>query len=118
MNKHNKNVKINQQIRNNMHNVIVKNGDKMAEKSIKLMIELYRRNIWTDNKCVNIISEGCFSQSQKVRMIAAHFLYVTTEPLEELSDSDEEEKNNATKPTDISYKKGITKNTKNKEKQA
>ena len=55
MNNHHRNVKINQQIRSNIHNVILKNGDKMAEKSIKLMIDLYKRNIWTDNKCVNII---------------------------------------------------------------
>ena len=82
MNRHHKNVKINQQIGNRIHDVICRNGDKMAEKSIKLMIELYKRNIWTDNRTVNTIAEGCFNQSAKVRMIASHFLIATTEPLE------------------------------------
>lgn len=50
----------------------------MTQKSIQLMIDLYKRNIWTDNRCVNIIAEGCFSQSSKIRMISAHFLIATT----------------------------------------
>lgn len=59
----------------------MKNSDKMAQKSIQLMIDLYKRNIWTDNRSVNIIAEGCFSQSSKIRMISSYFLIATTEPL-------------------------------------
>lgn len=117
MNSHHKNVKINQQLRNNILDIITKNGDKMAEKSIKLMVELYKRNIWTDNKSVNAIAEGCFSQSAKVRMISAYFLIATTEPLEELSDSDEDDNKMVKNPSNIQFRKGITKHTKNKEKQ-
>ena len=61
----------------------------MAQKSLQMMIELYKRNVWTDNRSVNIIAEGCFSQSPKIRLIAAHFLIATTERLEELSESED-----------------------------
>lgn len=46
--------------------------------------------------------------------MACHFLMETTMDLEELPDSDDEPE---IKPTDIRAKKGITKQTKNKEKQ-
>lgn len=78
MNRHHKNVKINQQIRDYIYQNVIKSSDKMVQKSIQLMIDLYKRNIWTDNRCVNIIAEGCFSQSSKIRMISSHFLIATT----------------------------------------
>jgi protein SDA1 len=61
-----------------MYNNIVKNGDKMAKKSIQIMIELYKKNIWTDKRTVNIIAEGCFNQSPKICIISAYFLISTT----------------------------------------
>ena len=78
------------------------------------MIQLYKRNVWTDNRTVNIIAEACFAPSTKIRLMACHFLMETTMDLEELPDSDDEPE---IKPTDIRAKKGITKQTKNKEKQ-
>lgn len=78
MNKHHKNLKINKQIRNFIYENVIKNSDKMTEKSVKLMIDLYKRNIWTDNRSVNIIAQGCFNQSAKIRMISAYFLISTT----------------------------------------
>jgi protein SDA1 len=113
MNRHHKNVKINQEIRSFIYGYIVKNADKMAQKALQLMIELYKKNVWTDNRSVNIIAEGCFSQSAKIRMIAAHFLIATTEALEELSESEDE----PTNPSEIKMQKGVTKHTKSKERQ-
>jgi protein SDA1 len=63
MNKHHQNNKINQELKKFISNYANKNGDKTAQKSLQLMIELYRRNIWNDNRSVNIIAEGCFNQS-------------------------------------------------------
>lgn len=78
MNKHSKNQKINQGIMSFIQNYIKNHSDKAAQKSIKLMIDLYKRNIWTDNRAVNIISEGCFSSSPKIRLLSAYFLLETT----------------------------------------
>jgi hypothetical protein len=42
------------------------------------MIELHKRNIWNDTRTVNIIAEGCFNASVKIRLISSHFLITTT----------------------------------------
>ena len=78
MNSHHQNNKINQEIRNFIGNYVPKHTDKTAEKGIKLMIELYKRNVWTDTRSVNIIAEACFAPSSKIRMMACHFLMETT----------------------------------------
>lgn len=82
MNSHHQNNKINQQIRAFVSAYIPKHTDKTAQKSLKLLIELYKRNVWTDNRTVNIIAEACFAPSSRSRMMACHFLMETTMPLE------------------------------------
>ncbi len=74
------------------------------------MITLYKKNIWTDQKTINIIATGCLSDSYKLKLISCYFLVATTELEEydsESSDEEEEEKPNK-------EKKGITKKTKAK----
>lgn len=56
MNIHHQNNKINQQIRAFISNYLPRHADKTAQKSLKLLIELYKRNVWTDNRTVNIIA--------------------------------------------------------------
>lgn len=113
MNSHHQNNKINQQLRAFISGYIPKHNDKTAQKSLRLMIELYKRNVWTDTRSVNIIAESCFAPSTKIRLMACHFLMETTMPLEELPDSDDEPVN----PSEIRAKKGIVRQTKYKEKQ-
>lgn len=57
------------------------------------MIKLYKKTIWNDQKTVNIIAHGCLSESYKIKLIACYFLIETTQPPEELSDSDEDDGN-------------------------
>lgn len=81
MNSHHQNNKINQQIRAFISSYIPKHNDKTSQKSLKMMIELYKRNVWTDTRSVNIIAEACFSPSSRIRLMACHFLMETTMPL-------------------------------------
>jgi protein SDA1 len=78
MNKHHQNNKINQELKKFISQYISKYSDKTAQKSLQLMIDLYKRNIWNDNRSVNIIAEGCFNAAPKIRLIASHFLVSTT----------------------------------------
>jgi len=82
MNKHHKNNAINQELKKFISQYINKNSDKTAQKSLQLMIELYRRNIWNDTRTVNIIADGCFNSAIKIRLISSYFLITTTEHLE------------------------------------
>jgi protein SDA1 len=61
-----------------MQNYNKTHADKTVQKNIQLIIDLYKRNIWTDTRAVNIIAEGCLNQSPKVRLLSAHFLLDTT----------------------------------------
>lgn len=115
INRHRRNNLINRQLQSWIHEYIRKNSDRVARKMVSLCIALYKKNIWSDVKVVNIIGAGCFSQSYKIRLISAHFLISTTEPQEE--ESSDEEDDGPTDPGQIKFRKGITKNTKNKEKQ-
>ena len=37
-----------------------------AKKSLDVMVELYRRNVWNDAKTVNVITTACLSTVTKV----------------------------------------------------
>ena len=37
-----------------------------AKKSLDVMVELYRKNIWNDAKTVNVLTTACFSSVTKV----------------------------------------------------
>ncbi len=78
MNSHHKNNQINQELKKFISQYITKYSDKTAQKSLQVMIDLYKKNIWTDNRTVNIIADGCFNSSHKIRLIASHFLITTT----------------------------------------
>ena len=82
MNKHSKNQKINNALKSFIQAYICNHTNKAAQKCLQLMVKLYKRDIWTDTRTVNIISQGCLSQSPKIRMISAFFLLQSTEQLE------------------------------------
>lgn len=66
--------------------------DELAARMIKIAVDLYNKKIWTDNKVVNLISEGCSHSYEKIVNISCYFLIQTTEQLEqELKSEDEEE---------------------------
>jgi len=56
-----------------MYTMLSDSNAVAAKKSLDVMIELYRRNIWKDAKTVNVISTACFSPVPKVYAMT-HFL--------------------------------------------
>lgn len=109
MNQHHKNQNINKQVQNYIFEILKKNSDNLAKRSIQIMITLYKKNIWNDDKTVNIIAQGCFNDYYKIKLIACYFLIETTEmaDFEESSDDDDEE-NIAT----LNYNKNCARKTK------
>jgi protein SDA1 len=41
-----------------------------------VMIELYKRKIWNDDKTVNVISEGCLNDNPKIIAAACKFFLI------------------------------------------
>ncbi|KAJ2794369.1 Severe Depolymerization of Actin, partial [Coemansia furcata] len=61
-------------------------GALAAKKSLDVCVELYRKNIWTDAKAVNVIAQACFSPITKVMMTAVQFFL---NPQKRSGDNDE-----------------------------
>ncbi|KAJ1906371.1 Severe Depolymerization of Actin [Coemansia sp. IMI 209127] len=63
-------------------------GAIAAKKSLDVCIELYRKNIWTDAKAVNVIAQACFSPITKIMVTAVQFFL---SPQKKSKDGDESE---------------------------
>ncbi|CAD8054780.1 unnamed protein product [Paramecium sonneborni] len=106
-NKKHRNETLNKQIQNFIIDLIKKSQENIAKRALQIMIELYKKNIWKDNKCVNIIAQGCFNQNYKIKLLACYFLIETTENHVEIESSEDEAdkyiqkkgKNKCVKPT-------------------
>ncbi|KAJ2744366.1 Severe Depolymerization of Actin [Coemansia sp. BCRC 34301] len=68
-------------------------GALAAKKSLDVCVELYRKNIWTDAKAVNVIAQACFSPITKVMMTAVQFLLNPQRRSGDNDDSDSEAEN-------------------------
>lgn len=108
MNKHHKNQKINKSIQNIILEILKQNSDGIAKRSLQIMITLYKKGVWTDEKTVNIIASGCHNENYKIKLISCYFLVSTTE-LEQYESSSEEDEE-----VDLREKKGLNKKTRAK----
>ena len=60
-----------------MYTMLRDNNPIAAKKSLDVMVELYRKNIWNDGKTVNVITTACFSPITKVAHV--HVLQLLTQ---------------------------------------
>jgi protein SDA1 len=71
-----------------------------AKKSLDVMIELYKKRVWTDARTVNVIATALDSTVTKLVTTALNFfLSIDTK----IQDEDEAEEANANKPTDVNF---------------
>lgn len=92
LNMKHKDMKLNSTLQNFMFSMLRDSNAKAAKLSADILMELYHKNIWNDQKTVNIIADiGCFSKITKV-MVASlkFFLGKDEEEKEQNSDSDDE----------------------------
>lgn len=118
-----KNNKLNKSLQNYMYTMIVGGGkgqektpadatmaeDTAAKYSLDICIELFRKNIWNDNKTVNIIAEACLSPYNKVLVAAVKFFLGTNKAKTE----DEEEDEDVPDMQQLQFRAAITKKSKN-----
>ncbi|KAK3696721.1 hypothetical protein QZH41_013081 [Actinostola sp. cb2023] len=64
-----RNNKVNNTLQNFLYTMLKDSNAVAAKKSLDVMIELYRRNVWKDAKTVNVITTACFSPVSKVLAI-------------------------------------------------
>ncbi|XP_023307069.2 protein SDA1 homolog [Lucilia cuprina] len=74
MNAKHKDMKLNSTLQNFMYSMLKDANPKAAKMSVDIMIELYKKNIWNDEKTVNVIATvGCFSKITKVQVASLKF---------------------------------------------
>merc|ERR1712123_349357 len=72
-----------------MFTMLKDNATIAAKTSLDVMISLYKKNVWKDEKTVNVIATACFSKVTKILVTAVKFFLGTDEDEDE--DSDDEE---------------------------
>ena len=85
---------INRQLQSFMYTMINDENMTAARRSLDVLIELYRRKIWTDSRTVNAVAHACLSPSARLVVPAIKFflgVYDFTEKDDEESDEENEE---------------------------
>ena len=83
-----KNLKLNKTFQNFMYTMIKDQNEIAARESLQVMVDLYKKNVWKDQKTVNVISEACFSTNLKLVSIAIHFFLGADDKIEQESDDE------------------------------
>ncbi|KCV67702.1 hypothetical protein H696_05810 [Fonticula alba] len=104
-----RNNQLNRVLQNYMYTMIEDRDDTAATKSLEIMIALYKKNVWNDEKTVNIIANACLSSRPKVATIALHFFLSSDEEPEKEDDDDEDIDLRA-----VQFRNRVTKKTKKK----
>ena len=110
-------LKINSQLQNYMYTMLSdKTSPLAAKKSLDVMIDLWRRKIWNDEKTVHAIQNASFSKDTKIKVTALRFFLGMTFYDEEEEEEEEEEK--AEIRAKLSVSKGSLKGVVKKRKKA
>lgn len=51
-------------------------NESASRRSLNIMIELYKRKIWNDEKTCNVIAEACFNENPKITVAACKFFLI------------------------------------------
>ena len=73
LNKNAKVVNINRRLQNFIYGMIQDINEQASKRALSVMIELYKRRIWNDDKTVNVIAQGCLHENPKIVVSACKF---------------------------------------------
>lgn len=89
-----KNNAVNKKLQTFIYDLLKDPNETASKRSLAVMIELYKRKIWNDEKTVNVIAEGCLHENPKIIAAACKFFLVLEydwESESEGGDSDDSE---------------------------
>ena len=88
--------KLNRRLQALLHAKLAGDDEVGAKKALDVLVELYRRGIWTDARAVNAIAGACLSPRPKVMSAAIHF-FLGTDARQAAADVDDDDDENANK---------------------
>ena len=95
INKRATNLKLNRAMQNLVFDMLEDTSPQASKMSLKAMIELYKRRIWTDAKTVNVVASACFSKHEKIVVSGVHFFLGIDQQIDSLEEEEEEQKEEA-----------------------
>eukprot|EP01052_Picozoa_sp_SAG31_P001884 SAG31_NODE_63_length_28659_cov_23.074685_19_plen_839_part_00 len=99
--------KLNRALQNFMYKMVSSQDQLAAQKSLEVMIDLYRRKLWADARTANVISTAVFSSTTKLRVTALNFFIHVDDQIAAMaaqaedSDDDDGDGMGGQKPKDI-----------------
>ncbi|CAI5734275.1 unnamed protein product [Hyaloperonospora brassicae] len=88
-----RNVKVNKALQNFLFEMLEDESDHAAIKSLQVLMELFKRKIWHDQRSVNVIATACTSSNTKLLVMAlSFFLGIDDDILEDEEQQKKEKK--------------------------
>jgi len=82
---------INRKLQNFIYQMLQDPNESACRRSLNVMIELYKRKIWNDEKTVNVIAEACLNENPKIVVAACKFFLILEYDFDSDSDSSDGE---------------------------
>eukprot|EP01138_Halocafeteria_seosinensis_P000707 gb/GECG01000724.1/.p1 GENE.gb/GECG01000724.1/~~gb/GECG01000724.1/.p1 ORF type:complete len:808 (+),score=147.02 gb/GECG01000724.1/:1-2424(+) len=98
---------VNRQLQSYMYTMITDENVTAARRSLDVLIEVYRRKIWTDSRTVNAVAKACLSSYTRLVVPAIKFFLGVYDSSDEGEESDEEDEDK--RKSDASNPKNMTK---------
>lgn len=107
-----KDLRLNSRLQNFMYTMLKDSHTVAAKTSLDVMIALYKKNVWRDEKTVNVITTACFNKVTKIMVTAIKFFLGSD------NDEEEEEEDDDDIPTmkEVSMANRVNKKTRKREK--
>lgn len=106
-----KNNKVNTTLQNFMYTMLRDTNVIAAKKSLDVMVELYRKNVWNDAKTVNVLTTACFSSVTKIVVAALAFFLGKDEENKDKGDSDSDQEPDQSAVRRMLHASGVNKKT-------
>lgn len=68
-------------------------SEVLVKRTLHVLVDLFRKRIWNDAKCANMIASGCFHSATSVAVIASKFLLDSESKTGDVDDNSDEEDN-------------------------
>jgi protein SDA1 len=92
LNANSRNVKVNKALQNFLFEMLQDESEHAAIKSLQVLMELFKRKIWHDQRSVNVIATACTSKNTKLLVMSLSFFLGIDEDILEDEEQQKKEK--------------------------
>uniref|UniRef100_K3WVT4 Protein SDA1 n=1 Tax=Globisporangium ultimum (strain ATCC 200006 / CBS 805.95 / DAOM BR144) TaxID=431595 RepID=K3WVT4_GLOUD len=87
-----KNVKVNKALQNFLFDMLQDENEHAALKSLQVLVDLFKRKVWHDQRSVNVIATACTSKNTKLLVMSLNFFLGIDDDILEDEENQKKEK--------------------------